>query len=79
MCWADLPVGRQAICFRQNETEPLANLHYPLHDGQPMQCTIGGLKPSTTYRLDISAQTIDRKNAQPLAYRTLFIRTSDHC
>lgn len=79
MCWANLPVGRQSICFRQNESEPLTNLHYPLQDGQPMQITVGSLKPATTYRLDISAQNVDRKNSQPLPYRTIFIRTTDHC
>jgi len=79
MCWANLPVGRQAVCFKQNETEPLTSLHFPLQDGQPMQYTIGGLKPSTTYRLDISAQNVDRENSQPLPYRTIFIRTTDHC
>jgi hypothetical protein len=77
MCWANLPVGRQAVCFKQSESEPLSDLHFPLPD-VTMQTTVDNLKPSTTYRLDISAQN-DRENAQPLSYRTVFVRTTDHC
>ncbi|KAI6175989.1 NDNF-C domain-containing protein [Aphelenchoides bicaudatus] len=76
MCWSELPIGRQAVCFRQNETEPITQ-YYP-QDSQAMQFTITSLKPSTTYRLDVSAQN-NQKNSQPVAFRTLFVRTKDHC
>jgi hypothetical protein len=76
MCWSGLPVGRRAVCFYQNETETTAS--YYSQDAQTMQFTITNLKPSTTYRLDISAQN-NRNNAQPLPFRTTFLRTKDHC
>ncbi|KAI6187429.1 NDNF (Neuron Derived Neurotrophic Factor)-like protein [Aphelenchoides besseyi] len=81
MCFAEMNVGRKAVCFYSNETEPLTQSHFILSDvnNYPMQTSVKGLRPSTTYRLDVSAQRIDLINSQPLSYRPLFIRTLDKC
>ncbi|KAI6220111.1 Protein NDNF [Aphelenchoides fujianensis] len=80
MCWAEMPVGRTAVCLHANESEPVGGPRFPSAlAGPPLQTTLRGLQPATTYRLDVSAQRVDAVNSQPLAFRPLFVRTRDHC
>uniref|UniRef100_A0A1I7TFV0 NDNF_C domain-containing protein n=1 Tax=Caenorhabditis tropicalis TaxID=1561998 RepID=A0A1I7TFV0_9PELO len=57
--------------------------HSPIsseNDSQSLiETTVGGLDPSSTYRLDLLATPLDRPNAQALPYRTVWARTNRYC
>ncbi|PAV90015.1 hypothetical protein WR25_12888 isoform B [Diploscapter pachys] len=78
LCEGGISSSELVGCYRHRG--PIASNELPLEDLQGLiESTVTDLQPAATYRFDLLATPLRKKNKQSLPYRTVWVRTNAHC